>query len=160
LFFLLWGCKPLNFFSPFSSSSIGDPVNSSMIGCKKVSSGRASQDTTISGSCQQALLDIQSSVWFCDCIWDGFPGGVSLDDLFFSLCSTLCLCISSHGYFLFQRPIKAQGLSLPAAWGSRFRTLSNFSSTMSPFMWSFFSSWGYWTKLWNFKKSPIKCVLL
>jgi hypothetical protein len=37
---------------------------------------------------------------FGDCIYDGSPSGKSLDGLFFSLCSTLCLCISSHGYFV------------------------------------------------------------
>jgi len=36
---------------------------------------------------------------FSNCIWDGFPGGQSMDGLSFSLCSTLCLCIFSHGYF-------------------------------------------------------------
>jgi hypothetical protein len=35
--------------------------------------GRASQETAISGSCQQALVGIHNSVWVCDCIWDGSP---------------------------------------------------------------------------------------
>jgi hypothetical protein len=34
---------------------------------------------------------------FGDCIWEV---GRSLDGLYFSLCSTLGLCISSHGYFV------------------------------------------------------------
>jgi hypothetical protein len=33
---------------------------------------------------------------FGDCIWAGYPGMQSLDYLSFSLCSTLCLHISSH----------------------------------------------------------------
>jgi hypothetical protein len=31
---------------------------------------------------------------FGDCVWDESPSGESLDGLSFSLCSTLCLCIS------------------------------------------------------------------
>ena len=66
LLFFLWGC----YFSLFSNSSIGDPVISSMVGCKHLplymsGSGRASQETAISVSCQQALLGIHNSV----CIW-------------------------------------------------------------------------------------------
>jgi hypothetical protein len=37
---------------------------------------------------------------FGDCIWDGSPGGESLNGLSFSLCSTLCFCNSFHGYFV------------------------------------------------------------
>jgi len=37
---------------------------------------------------------------FGGCIWDGFQVGQSLDDLFFSPCSTLYPCISSHERFL------------------------------------------------------------
>jgi hypothetical protein len=36
---------------------------------------------------------------FGDDIWDGSPVGQSLDGLSSSLCSTLCLCDSSHEYF-------------------------------------------------------------
>ena len=54
-------------FSPFSNSSIGDPVLSPMVGCEHpplylLGTGRASQETPISGSCQQALLGIHNSV--------------------------------------------------------------------------------------------------
>jgi hypothetical protein len=35
---------------------------------------KASQETAISGSCQQALLGISNSVWFGGCIWDESPG--------------------------------------------------------------------------------------
>jgi hypothetical protein len=34
LLFLLWGCKPLKLLGPFSSSAIGDPVLSPMVGCE------------------------------------------------------------------------------------------------------------------------------
>jgi hypothetical protein len=51
---------PFSSFGPFSSSSIEDSVLSPMVGCKYPplylsGSGRASQETAISGSCQQAL---------------------------------------------------------------------------------------------------------
>ena len=52
------------------NSSIGVPVLSPMVGWKHPplylsGSGRASEETTISGSCQQALLGIHNSV----CVW-------------------------------------------------------------------------------------------
>jgi len=63
-------------FSPFSNSSIGDLVLSSMFGCQHLPlylscSGRASQETAISGSCQHALLGIHNSVWFW-CLYMGW----------------------------------------------------------------------------------------
>jgi hypothetical protein len=68
LMFLLWGCKPLSSLCPFSSSYIGDPVLSLMDGCEYPllywsGTGRASQETAIAGSYQQALLGIHNSVW-------------------------------------------------------------------------------------------------
>jgi hypothetical protein len=70
-----------NLFSslgPFSSSFIGDPVLSSMDGCEHLlmylsGTGRASQDTAISDSYQQALVGIYNSVWWLS--MDGSPGG-------------------------------------------------------------------------------------
>ena len=38
--------------------------------------GKASQETAISGSCQQALVGIHNSFRFGDYIWDGIPGRV------------------------------------------------------------------------------------
>ena len=60
--------NPFRYFSLFSNSSIGDPVFSPMVGCKHLplylsGSGRASQETAISGFCQQALLRIPCNVW-------------------------------------------------------------------------------------------------
>jgi hypothetical protein len=48
-------------------SAIGDPVLSPTVGCEHLplylsGSGRASQETAISGSCQQALLGIRNGV--------------------------------------------------------------------------------------------------
>ena len=50
------------------NSAIRDPVLSSMVGCELLTldlsgSDRASQETAISGSSQQALLGIHNSVW-------------------------------------------------------------------------------------------------
>jgi len=57
LLFFLWDCKPLQLLH----FSIGVPLFSLIVGCKHAQlyqegSGRASQETSISGSCQQALL--------------------------------------------------------------------------------------------------------
>jgi hypothetical protein len=78
LLFLVWGCKPLQLLeslSPLSNSSTGIPVLSPMVGCESLplylsGSGRASQETAITRSCQQALLGIHNSVWmWCLYIW-------------------------------------------------------------------------------------------
>ena len=68
LSFLLWGCKPFQLLGTFYSSFIGDPVLCPMDGCEHPllyfsGTGRASQDTAILGSCQQALVGICYSVW-------------------------------------------------------------------------------------------------
>ena len=80
--------KAFNSFSLFSNSSNEDPVISPMVGYEypllyMSGSGRASQETAISGSCQQVLLGIHSSVWvWCLCmgwiprwgsLWMAFP---------------------------------------------------------------------------------------
>jgi hypothetical protein len=62
------GCKLLSSCSPFSNFFIGDPVLRPMVGSKLPplylwGSGRDSQETAISGSCQQAFLGIHNSVW-------------------------------------------------------------------------------------------------
>jgi hypothetical protein len=59
--------NPFSYFSPFSNFSIVDPVLNLMVGCKHLplylsGSGRASQKTAITGSCQQSLLGIHKSV--------------------------------------------------------------------------------------------------
>jgi hypothetical protein len=60
--------NPFRSFSPFSNSSVGNPVINSMVRCKHPllymsGPGRVSQETAISGSCQYALLGIHNSVW-------------------------------------------------------------------------------------------------
>jgi hypothetical protein len=68
---------PFSSFSPFSNSSTGDPMISPMVGCKHLplylsSSGRASQETSISDSCHFLASTIVSG--FGDCILAGSPG--------------------------------------------------------------------------------------
>jgi hypothetical protein len=65
LLFFLWGCKPLSSFSPCPNSSIGVPRTQSYgwLCVYWSDSGRASQGTPLPGSCQQALLGINNSVW-------------------------------------------------------------------------------------------------
>jgi hypothetical protein len=76
LLLFLWVPSTFSSFSPFSNSSTGDSVLSMMVGCKHrhlylSSSGRASQETPISGSYQQALRGIRNSVWVC-CLYMGW----------------------------------------------------------------------------------------
>jgi len=85
-----WYCCSYGFscFSTFSNTSIGDPVLSLTVSCKpphlyQQGSGRGSQETAISGSCQQALLAIHNSIWvwwlhmgwipMCGKLWMTFP---------------------------------------------------------------------------------------
>ena len=82
----------------FSSSFIGDLVFHPLL--YLTGTGRASQETAISGSCQQNLVGICNRVWVLCCLWDGSPGGQSLDGPSFSLSSELCLCNSFHGCFV------------------------------------------------------------
>jgi hypothetical protein len=51
------------------------------------------------GPVSKLLLAFTIVSGFGDCIWDGSPGGQSMDGHSFSLCFTLCLCNSFHGYF-------------------------------------------------------------
>jgi hypothetical protein len=75
--------NPLSSFSPFSNSSIRDPWAelSQMVGYELPplylsGSGRASEETAISDSCQQERLGIHNRVRFGGWRWDGSPGGV------------------------------------------------------------------------------------
>ena len=52
---VLMGCKPFSSFSPFSNSTIVDPMLSIIVGC-------TSQETAISSACQQTHLGICHSV--------------------------------------------------------------------------------------------------
>ena len=59
---------PYSSFSPFSNSFTGDSMRIPKRGCKNVPlylslSGGASEETTVAGSCQKALIGIFHSVW-------------------------------------------------------------------------------------------------
>jgi hypothetical protein len=61
--------NPFSSFSPFSNSSIVEPLLSPMVGCEHPplylsASGKAFQKTAISGSCQHEILGNHNSVWF------------------------------------------------------------------------------------------------
>ena len=85
---------PFSSFSHSPNSFFGVPALSPMVGCELPhlywsGSGRASQGTAVSGSCHKNFLASAIVSEFGVCMWDGSPGGQSLDCLFFSLCSTL-----------------------------------------------------------------------
>jgi hypothetical protein len=100
--------NPFRSLGPFSSSTSGDAVLSLMDGWKHPflylpGTGRASQETVISGSsgsCQQALVGIHNSLGLVIVYGMDPQVGQSLDGHSFSLCFTLCLCNSFHGYFV------------------------------------------------------------
>jgi hypothetical protein len=61
--------NPFSFLGTFSSYFIEDPVLHPMDGCEhsllyESGTGRASQETVISGSRQQALIGIHNGIWF------------------------------------------------------------------------------------------------
>jgi hypothetical protein len=69
--------NPFSSLGTFSSSFIGDPVLCPMDGCEHpllylLGTGRASQETALSGSCQLALVGIRNSVW----VWWLFMGWI------------------------------------------------------------------------------------
>ena len=94
--------KLLSYFSPFSNSSMGTPALSLMVGCEHPplylsGNGRASQETAISGSCQQALPGIHKSVqvWWLYMGWSP-RGAVSGWPFFQSLLHTFSLYLSTY----------------------------------------------------------------
>ena len=81
--FLLWGFSPLQLPGYISGSFTGDLVLCPMDDCEHphlylLGTGRASQETTISDSCQQALVGICLVTGFGGCLWSGSTGGGSL----------------------------------------------------------------------------------
>jgi hypothetical protein len=97
----------------FLTPSFGDPVLSPMVGWEQPplylpGSARASQDTAISASCQEALL-----VWFCDYIWDGSPGGAVSRWPFFQSLHSVSIFAPMSILFAFLRRTSA-----PTAWSS------------------------------------------
>ena len=78
--FLLWGFSPLQLPGYFSGSFIGDLVLHPIDYCEHPllylpGTGRASKETAISDSCQQALVGICLVSVFDGCLWGGSPSG-------------------------------------------------------------------------------------
>ena len=74
--FLLWGLSSLQLPGYFSGSFIGDLVLHPMADCEHpllhlLGTGRALQETAISGSCQKALVGIYLVTGFGGCLWGG-----------------------------------------------------------------------------------------
>jgi hypothetical protein len=97
--------NPFSSFSSFSNSSIGDPMLTPMVGCEHPplylsGSDSASQEKAISGSYQQALLGIHNRVWVWWLFMGWIPRWSSLWMVIPSVCFTLCLFNSFHGYFV------------------------------------------------------------
>ena len=78
---------PISSFSPFSNSSTGDPWAKSSGWLQASASGRASQETAISGFHQQALPSTHNRGWVCWLYMWCIPKSVSLylDGIPFSL---------------------------------------------------------------------------
>lgn len=109
LVLLLWDCKLFSSFNAFSNSSNEAPILSSMAAYQHPPlylscSGRTTQKTAISGSCQHALIDITNIVW----VWWLYVYGLDpqvappLDGLSFSLCSKRCLHILVSSFMLIE----------------------------------------------------------
>ena len=78
--FLLWGFSPLQLPGYFSGSVIEDLVHHPMDDCEHPllylpGTDRASQETVVSGSCQQALVGICLVYGFIGYLWGGSPSG-------------------------------------------------------------------------------------
>ena len=98
--------NPFSSLGAFSSTFIVDLVLHTKDGYEHPSlyfsgTGGASQETSITCFCQLALVGIHNSLLGLVTVNGMDPQvGQSLDGHFFSLCSTLCLCNSFHGYFV------------------------------------------------------------
>jgi len=105
MLFFLWVANPFSFFSPFSNSSIGDPVLSPMMQSSAYVLVRLWH--SLSRNSWISILSASSS-WhpqYCLSLVTVYgldpQVGQSLVGLSFSLCSTLCLQISSYEYFVY-----------------------------------------------------------
>ena len=96
--------NPFSSFSPSSNCSTGDPMIGLMVGYEHqpLFSERASQETTLLGSCQQVLVGIHNRDWVCVLSVYGMNLHVRqiLDGHSFSLCSVFCLHIFSQVYIV------------------------------------------------------------
>ena len=96
-YFSYGAANPFSSLGPFSSSFTGEPVLCPMDVCEHLllylsGIGRASQETAISDSCQQALVGIHNSVW----VWWLHMGWMSIWGSLF-----LLLTVEVDSYFWF-----------------------------------------------------------
>jgi hypothetical protein len=94
-----------SFLDTFPSSSIGGPVVHPIDDCEHPllylpGTGIASQERLYQGPVSKILLAYAIVSGFGGCLWDGSPGGESVDGHSFLLSFKLCLCHSFHGYFV------------------------------------------------------------
>ena len=126
-------------FSLFSNSSIGDPVLSPMVGYEHLplylsGSGRASQETSITASCQQSLLGIHDNVWVYPWVKQ------SLDGLSFSVCSTLCPHISFRQEPFWVKNLETSGWPHSPTWGALLNLWIGSLQVLLPLCWAFHES--------------------
>jgi hypothetical protein len=98
--------NPFSFLSTFSISFIVDPMLSPMYGCEHPllhlsGTGRASQETAISGSCQQALVAICNSVWVWWLYMEWIPRWGSLWMVILSVSATHFVSVTPYIGILF-----------------------------------------------------------
>ena len=96
--------NPFRSLSTFPNSSISDAMLSPMVGCKHLllylsGSGKASQKI-YQDPVNKHFLSSTIVSGIGDCIWDNSQVEQSLNDFSSSLCSTICLHISSLEYFV------------------------------------------------------------
>ena len=130
--------NPFSSFGPFSSSFIEHPVLSPMVGCKhppQYFSGtdRASQETAISGFCQQAFVGIHNSIWVWWLYMEFIPRWGSL---------WMVIPSVSAAHFVSVAP--SMGILLPLL-----RLIE------VPTLWSSWVSCGLWTVSWVFQASGL-----
>ena len=89
--------NPFSSLGTFSNSSIRDTVLSPMVDWEHLILYLSG---TVRASVSKHLLASTVVSGFGDCIWDGCQERQHLNGLSFNLCSTLCLCNTSYGYFV------------------------------------------------------------
>ena len=89
--------NPFSSLGTFSNSSIRDTVLSPMVDWEHLILYLSG---TVRASVSKHLLASTVVSGFGDCIWDGCWERQYLNGLSFNLCSTLCLCNPSYGYFV------------------------------------------------------------
>jgi hypothetical protein len=123
--------SPPSVLSP--NSSIRVPVLSPMVGCKhphlyRSGSGKASQETVGSSSCQEEILGLVSS--------DGMDPqvGQSLNGLSFSICSTFCPCTSFRQEQFWVKILEMCGWPHPSSRGACLTSGYGYNKFSFPFV--------------------------